>query len=129
MEKKQNFIGFFTIPIIWKSDHWSLCYVLINKSGQNEEKSGKWLFSNYFQDLLSENGLKPNMIPHINVSEVWNAFITHICDFDNHVWFCRHLKGHRSHQNGNFSVTFDLFETIPSLMVLKILHMWYKYIP
>ena len=28
------------------------------------------------------NGLNPNMIPDINASELWNAFILHISDFD-----------------------------------------------
>ena len=31
------------------------------------------------------NDLNPNMIPHINASELWNASISDICDFDNHV--------------------------------------------
>ena len=83
MEKKQNFIRILPISTIWKSDYWSLHNVLISKSGQNAERLGKWLFSNYFRDLVSENipiitklnGLTPKMIPHINASELWNAFI------------------------------------------------------
>ena len=59
VEKKQNFIRIFLIPIIWKSDHWhwSLHHGLIIKSGQNAEKSRILLFSNLFRDLdlLSEN--------------------------------------------------------------------------
>ena len=43
-------------------------------------------FSNYFLDLKSENphmiikgnALNPNMIPHVNASELWNVFISHI---------------------------------------------------
>ena len=43
-------------------------------------------FSNYFWDLLSENvdimtkmnGLNPNMIPHMNAIELWNAYISHM---------------------------------------------------
>ena len=57
---------------------------LISKNGQNAEKSGIWLLSNYFRDLLSENvhiitkrnGLNPNVIPHINAGELWNASIS-----------------------------------------------------
>ena len=33
----------------------SLHSTLISKSGQNADKSGIWLFSNFFWDLLSEN--------------------------------------------------------------------------
>ena len=55
MEKKQNYIRMFPISMIWKSDHWSVHYALISKSGQNAEKSGIWLFSNYFRYLLSKN--------------------------------------------------------------------------
>ena len=71
LEKKQNFMIIFLISMIWRSDYWSLHNVLISKSDQNAEKSGIWLFSNYFRDLLSENahiihyqlnGLNPNMI-------------------------------------------------------------------
>jgi len=40
--------------------------------------------------------------------------VSHIYDFDNHVSCGRHLT---------------FFETIPSLMVIKILHIWYKCIP
>ena len=95
MEKKQNFIGFFLISMIWKSDHWSLHNALISKTGRNAEKSGMWLFSNNFRDLLSENvhiitkrnGLTPNMIHLINASELWNAFISHIWDFHDHEWW------------------------------------------
>ena len=98
MENKQNCMIIFPISMIWKSDYWSLHNVLISKSGQ--ERLGKWLFSNYFRDLVSENipiitklnGLTPKMIPHINASELWNASISDICDFDNDVWLCHHLK-------------------------------------
>ena len=55
MEKKQNFIRIFLMPIIWKSDHWSLHHALISKSGKNAENSRILLFSNLFRDLLSEN--------------------------------------------------------------------------
>ena len=55
VEKKQNFMRMFRISMILKSDHWSLHNALISKSGQNADKSGIWLFSNYFWDLLSEN--------------------------------------------------------------------------
>ena len=86
MEKKQNVMRIFAISMIWKSDHWSVNNALISKSGQNAEKSGILLFSNYFRDLLSENvhimtkrnGLNPNAIPHINASELWNASISHM---------------------------------------------------
>ena len=38
------------------------------------------------------NGLNPYRTPHINTSELWNAFISSDSDFDDHVWFCFHLK-------------------------------------
>ena len=93
MEQKQNVMRIFAISMIWKSDHWSVHNALISKSGQNAKKSGIWLFSNYFWYSLSGNVhiitkmncLNPNMTPHINASELWNAFISDICDFDNHV--------------------------------------------
>ena len=73
---------------------------LISKSGQMKKKNGILLFFKLFSGLniwkcpynYQMNGLNPNMIHHINASELWNAFISYICDFDNHVWFCRHLK-------------------------------------
>ena len=81
MEKKQNFMRIFPISMIWKSDHWSLHNALISKSGQNAEKSGMWLFFKLFSVLTiwkcpynyQMNDLNPNMIPHINASELWNA--------------------------------------------------------
>ena len=63
------------------------------------------------------NGLNPNMI---NASELWYAIISHVCDFNNHVLYDYHLKTVKDHQN------VDLFETIPSLIIIKITHIRYK---
>ena len=86
MEKMQNFIRIISISMIWKSDHWSLHHVFISKSGQNAKQSGISLFSNYICGLLSENvhitakmnGLNPNVIPHMNAIELWNAYLSHM---------------------------------------------------
>ena len=49
------------------------------------------------------NGLNPKIIPHINPSKIWNAFMSFFIlpSFEK--------DRHQDHQNGNFSVTFDLF--------------------
>ena len=51
MKKKENFMRFFLISIILKSDHWSLHNALISKSGQNAEKSGICFFFKQFSGL------------------------------------------------------------------------------
>ena len=55
--------------MIRKSDHWSLQNALIRKSGQNEDKLGIWLFSNYFWGPIRKcrhndqnECLNPNML-------------------------------------------------------------------
>ena len=137
VEKKQNFIRIFQISMIWKSDQWSLHNTLISKSGQNAERSGKWPFSNNFWDLVSENvhiitkrnGLTPNMIPLINASELWNAFISHIWDFHDHEWWNGLKKGQRLQKNDHFDDLWPFQMMAKSNMIINIINMLYKCIP
>ena len=119
----------FPISMIWKSDHLSLHNALISKTDQNTEqiwnffklRSGLTIWKCPYKYKYQMNGLAPNIIHHINASELWNAFLSNICDFDNHVWFCRHLKrSNKGHQNGIFYVTFDLFWDDPIAHGYKI---------
>ena len=105
------------MPIIWKSDHWSLHHALISKSGQNAENSRILLFFKPFSGLTfwkcsynyQMNCLNPNMIPHILTPlkygmQLFHIFVILIIIF----YFAVIWKGQRS-SKWWFSVTFDLF--------------------
>ena len=122
MRKKQNFIGFFLISMIWKSDYWSLHNVLNGKSGQNAEKSGIWVFSvltiwkcpyNY-----EMNGLKPNIIPHMNAMPVnYGMQLCQICRIL--MTMSNGIVSKKGYRKITILMTFDLFKWRPHQTLLS----------